>query len=157
MRVETLLSPGLLSNGLRIRTEIAKAISAAEIISGRTPGGKSATAKTLQAFLTDAASKLSTLVDSTAPTVVTRAATSATVITVTFTEALDSTVVPPKSSVAVTGKTVTSIAVTGSTLVITCSGGGLAAGNTVTYTQPAVSFLRDKAGNGVATFTGVTA
>lgn len=155
MRVETLLSPGLLSNGLRIRTEIAKAISAAEIISGRTPGGKSGTAATLQAFLTDAASKLSALVDTAAPTITTRAATSATVITVTFTEALDSTVVPPKSSVVVTGKTVSSIAVTGSTLVIT--GTGFATGDTVTYTKPAVSFLRDKAGNGVATFTGITA
>ena len=38
MRVETLPSPGLLSNGIRIRIEAAKAISSVEINNAKIPG-----------------------------------------------------------------------------------------------------------------------
>lgn len=51
MRVETLPSPGLLSNGIRIRIEAAKAISAVEINAGiPANGGKSSSARPLRDF-----------------------------------------------------------------------------------------------------------
>jgi hypothetical protein len=159
MRVETLLSPGLLANGIHLRREAAKAISSAEIISGRTPGGKAPSAAVLQAFFTDCASKLSTLVDTAVPTVTVRAATSATQITITLSEAMDISVLPSKTTFAVTGAgtpAVTSIAYVDATH-LRVTGTGFAAGNTVAYTAPATNFLRDKAQNKLASFSGVTA
>lgn len=163
MRVETLLSPGLLSMGLRLRTEAAKAISAAEIQSAHTPGGKSSTAATLSAFFTDCASKLSTLVDTTAPTVTGRAATSATQITIAFSESMDQTVLPAKSAFAVAQGSaggapgaITSVAWVDATH-LKLVGTAFAAGNTVTYTKPASNTVRDLAGNDAASFTGATA
>lgn len=51
MRVETLPSPGLLSNGIRIRIEAAKAISSVEISAGiPANAGKTSTATELKAF-----------------------------------------------------------------------------------------------------------
>jgi hypothetical protein len=101
MRLETLLSPGLLSNGVHLRREACKAISCVEIVCGRTPGGKTTSAKALYDFFNDCASKLSSLYDVTAPTVSTRTATSATVLTLVFSEAMDQTVIPPMSAFAI--------------------------------------------------------
>lgn len=156
MRIETLLSPGAISQGLQLRTVAAKAISSIEIVAGRTPGGKTSSAAQLAAFFTDCASKVSPLGDATAPTVTTRVRTAANTATVTFNETLDTTVVPPTSAFVFTpARTVTNVAVVGSTVVVTAT--GTIVGDTIAYTKPATNGLRDRAGNQVANFSGVLA
>lgn len=150
MRVDTLLSPGQLSNGFLVRREVAKAISAIEMVARRTAGGKTQSAAKLQAFLTDAASKLTAMVDAVVPTVSTRVATSATTVTITFSEAMDQTVVPALSAFASAGNTITAAAWSSATVLI-ITGTGFASGEAFGYTKPAVSYLRDLAGNAVAT------
>lgn len=150
MRETTLLSPGLLSNGFLVRREVAKAISAIEIAARRTPGGKTQAAAKLSAFLTDAASKLTAMIDAVVPTVSSRVATSATVVTLTFSEAMDQTVVPALTAFASAGNTITAAAWTSST-TLQVTGTGFASGEAFGYTKPAVSYLRDLAGNAVAT------
>lgn len=152
MRVETLLSPGLLSNGFLLRREAAKAISSAEITARATNGGKYPGAKQLSDFFTDCASKLSTLFETVAPTASSNVATNATTLTITFSEAMDQTVIPAMTAFAITGDTFTSAVWTSAT-VLTITGTGFAAGESLTYTKPAVSYLRDLAGNAVATYT----
>jgi hypothetical protein len=156
MRLETLPAPGLLSNGIRLRIEAAKAISTVEVVAGRTPGGKVSSAGTLRTFFTACASALDSLVDATAPTVSSRVRNSATQATITFSEPLSPSVVPAPAAFTIGGgATVTAVAVSGSTVVLT--GTGINAGATVTYTRPATNFLRDLVGNPVATFSGVLA
>ena len=58
MRVANLPSPGQLSNGIRIRTEAAKAISSVEVTASRTPGGAIDTADNLHAFFIACAAAL---------------------------------------------------------------------------------------------------
>lgn len=159
MRVETLLSPGLLSNGYVLRREAAKAISAVEIVAGRTPGGKTKTAASLGAFFTDCASKVASLADVTAPTVVSAVVSGdpgEEVVTITFSEALDTTVVPAKTDFVFTpARVVSSVTVSGLTVVVAAE--DAVATDSLTYTKPAVNALRDRAGNQVATFTEVVA
>lgn len=155
MRQETLPSPGLLSNGIKLRVEAAKAISAVEIAAGRAAGGKTSTAATLSTFFTACASALSSISDATAPTVSSRVRNSATQITITFSEALDTSVVPAVGAFAVTAGTLSSVAVSGSTIVLT--GASLTVGSTVTYTAPDTNWARDLAGNAIASFSGVLA
>lgn len=150
MRLETLLSPGNLSQGVRLRSEACNAISSVEVTAGRTPGGKIPAAKTLADFFTDCASKLSALHEEVVPTIASRVAASATTVNITFSEAMDQTVIPPLSSFASAGNTITAAAwVSGTVLRIT--GTGFAATEAFGYTAPAVSYLRDLAGNKVAT------
>lgn len=154
MRIETLLSPGLLSNGWRLRTEACKAISSVEITAGRTPGGKTRSAKDLYDFFTDCASALSALYDVTVPTWAgaTATATSATQINIVFAEAMDQTVTPDASAFAITGDTITAVAWTSSTN-LRLTGTGFAAAESLAYTKPATSYVRDLAGNALATGT----
>ena len=58
MRTEDLKTPGVLTNGMEVRAQVARAISQIQITAARTPGGKVQSANTLEAFLLDAASKL---------------------------------------------------------------------------------------------------
>lgn len=162
MRIETLLSPGLLSMGIRLRVEASKAISAIEITAGRTPGGKTQAAATLAAFFTDCASKLSGLIDAVLPTVALRVASSATQITIAFSEAMDTSVIPALSTFVLATGTGTGTPLKSSLAWVDPThlkivGTVFSAGNTVTYTAPAVSFLRDRAGNKLASFSGATA
>lgn len=155
MRVETLLNPGLLSNGVRVRTEAAKAISSVEITAGRTPGGKTRTAGTLAAFFTDCASKLSALIDITVAAfsgVTSATATAATTIKVVFPETMDETVTPAAAAFAISGDTVTSVAwgTAGDLHKLILTGTGFAAAESLAYTKPATNFLRDRAGNAMA-------
>lgn len=150
MRETSLLSPGLLSNGFLVRREVAKAISAIEIAARRTPGGKTQAAAKLQAFLDDASDKLDDLVDAVVPTISSRVATSATVATITFSEAMDQTVIPALSAFTSAGNTITDAEWTSATVLV-LTGTGFAAAENLTYTKPAVSYLRDLAGNAVAT------
>lgn len=156
MRHTTLPSPGVITMGHDLRMEAARAISQVEIVAKRTAGGKTRAAATLATFFTACASALSALSDLTLPTVSTRVRTAVNTLTVTFSEALDTTVVPGIASFVFTpARTVTAVAVVGSTVVVTAT--GVIATDSVTYTKPATNMLRDKAGNQVATFTGVIA
>jgi len=157
MRIETLLSPGLLTNGIRLRTEAAKAISSVEIVAGRSGGGKTQAAGTLAAFFTDCASVLSALVDQTVPTWAGAVATaaSATQINIVFAEAMDQTVTPSETAFAISGDTITAAAWTSSTN-LRLTGTGFAAAETLSYTKPVSNYVRDLAGNALATGTKVT-
>lgn len=155
MRTETLLSPGALPNGYELRSKAAQSISSCEIVARKTPGGKTKQASQLAAFFTDCASKLSSIVDATAPTVSTRVRTNSTTATITFSEPLDTSVVPALGTVTIGARVLSAVTVVGSTLVIT--GVAITAGDVVTYTAPATNYLRDRAGNKVATFTGALA
>lgn len=155
MRIETLLSPGVLANGFKLRQEAAKAISAVELAAGRTPGGKTTTAASLNAFFVDCASKVSGLADATAPTVVS-SVEAGDVVTITFSEVLDAGVVPALSAFAFTpARTVTAVEVVGDTVLVTAT--GAIPTDTIAYVQPAVNALRDRAGNLVASFSGAVA
>lgn len=161
MRVETLPSPGILSSALRLRIEAAKAISAVEIVAGRTPGGKTKAAYNLSAFFTACADALSALVDGTAPTMAgtTITSTAATTNKIAFGETMDQTVTPAAAAFAVDNGGVVSSVAWGSggdagKLILT--GTGFAALDVVTYTQPATNFLRDRAGNAMASGTKAT-
>lgn len=157
MRVDTLPSPGLLSNGIRIRIEAAKAISAAEI-NANLNGGTSSTASVLYDFFTACATALSALRDIVVPTVASRSATDANKsrIVLTFSEGLDPKFVPAPAAFAVTvqAKTVTKVTVDGPFVYLDLNTPLVAGAVSVAYTQPgAGSNLRDDAGNLVASFT----
>jgi hypothetical protein len=164
MRVETLPSPGLLSNGIRIRIEAAKAISAVEINAGiAANGGKSSTAKPLSDFFTACAAALAGFVDATAPTNTARTISPSFTsrLTLAFSEGLDPKFVPAGAAFAVAGqvKTVTKVTVDGPLVHLDVNTPFIIGAVTVAYTQPgATTNLRDLSGNLVAniTATGVT-
>ena len=155
MRTETLLSPGALPNGYELRSKAAQSISSCEIVARKTPGGKTKQAAQLGAFFSDCASKLTAISDVTAPTVSTRVRTNSTTATITFSEPLDTSVVPALGTVTIGARVLSAVAVVGSTLVVT--GVAITAADVVTYTAPSTNYLRDRAGNKVATFTGALA
>lgn len=155
MRIETLLSPGVLSMGYRLRTEAAKAISSVEIFAGRN-GGVSQSATVLHAFFTDCASKIAGLRDTTAPTVSARnQAVGANVVVLTTSEPLDPRILPDLTSfVTAPARTITGVEIVGNKVNVTYSGASLANGNTIAYTQPSgANKLQDPAGNLLASFT----
>jgi hypothetical protein len=154
MKVNDLLSPGLLANGIKLRVEAAKAISHVQIVAGRTLGGKYPGAATLSAFFTDCASQLSALIDAVLPELSTQTATSSVLVTLVFSEDMDQTVTPAVSSMAISGGAeITSMAWASAT-TLELTGTGFAAAQTFDYTAPATSYLRDLAGNAVADITG---
>jgi hypothetical protein len=156
MRHTTLPSPGAFVKGHEIRMQAAQCISQAEIVASRTPGGKTRGAATLKAFFDACSAALTSKSDLVVPTVTTRVRTAVNTLTVTFDDVIDSTVVPPTTAFVFTpARTVTATAVVGSTVVVTAT--GVIATDSVTYTKPASNFIRDRAGNAVATFTGVIA
>jgi hypothetical protein len=159
MRVETLLSPGLIARGLQLRAMAAQAISTVEITAGRTPGGKINTAKTLQAFFSDCASKLSSYVDSVLPTFASAliASGQGTKLAITMSEDMDPTVVPAGSAFTTSpAKTVSAVSVQGKIVTLTVSAAFVPGAVTVAYTQPGTNALRDLSGNLLATFTAQT-
>lgn len=159
MKLTSLISPGLLANAGRLRIEASTALSRAQIISLQSAGGKSKAAKDLQNFFNAMSGLLAPFVESTVPTVVSRVRTSSTVATVTFSEVLAAgdKVVPSASAFALTGgATITSVRISGATVIL--EGTGIAAAQTLTYTQPATGAkLVDLSGNAVATFSGALA
>jgi uncharacterized repeat protein (TIGR02059 family) len=165
MRVETLPSPGLLSNGIRIRIEAAKAISAVEINAGvPANNGRSSAAAPLRDFFQACADALTSLRDVTAPTIQARSATNAnrSLIVLTYNEGLDATHVPPTTAFAVTGqvRTVTEVQIDGPFVFLTLNTPLNTGAVSVAYTQPGTANLRlqDVSGNVTATFaaTAVT-
>jgi hypothetical protein len=153
MRVTTLKSPGIYSNGQKLRHEACRAISMAEISARKTPGGKTQSASRLAAFFTDCASKLADISDAVVPTVVSRVAASDTQVNITFSEAMDQTVVPAAAAFALPAPdTIDTVAWVSST-VLRLTGTGFAAGESLVYTIPAANAIRDLAGNRVASNT----
>lgn len=158
MRVETLPSPGLLSNGIRIRIEAAKAISAVEINAGiPANGGKSSTAKPLSDFFTACVTALSGLLDTTAPTNTARTISPSNPkrLTIAFSEGLDAKFVPAGAAfVTVPARTFTKVTVDGPLVHLDTATPFVAGAVTVAYTQPgATTNLRDLSGNLVANIT----
>jgi hypothetical protein len=154
MRVESLPSPGLLSNGIRLQTEASKAISSIEIFAART-GGTNGSATRLHAFFTACATAIAALRDNTVPTVTARnQTTGANVIRMTTSEPLDPKVIPDLSSmVTAPARTITRISIEGSQLLVEYTGASLANGNTIAYTQPSgANKLQDNGGNLLASF-----
>lgn len=159
MRVETLPSPGLLSNGIRIRIEAAKAISAAEI-NANIPanGGVSSTATVLHTFFTACATAVASLRDLVVPTVAARTAADPlkSRIVLTMSEGLNPKFVPAGSAFAVTvqARTVTKVTIDGPYVYLDLNTPLAAGAVSVAYTQPgSTTNLRDMAGNLVASFT----
>lgn len=163
MRVETLPSPGLLSSGLQLRTQAAKAISSIEILAGMPgSGGKVNTAKQLSDFFTACAAALSTFIDVTAPTVLSRTipsggAASGSWLRIRHSEALDPNYVPAPAAFTIAGvaKTIAAVKIEGADVCLRVTV-PFVAGNapTVAYTQPgAGTNLRDLSGNLLASYT----
>lgn len=150
MRYENLTSPGLLSKAFQLRRDAASAISAAQIAAKFSPSGKTAQAKKLYDFFASCVTAMSGLYDVAVPTISSRVATSSTLVTLTFSETMDQTVTPPASAFTSAGNTIGAIAWTSAT-TMTIAGTGFAAAENFTYTKPATSYLRDAAGNAVAT------
>lgn len=159
MRETTLPGPGVISQGQELRRVAAQAISQIEIVAARTPGGKTRAAATLATFFTACATALDNIKDATAPTMAgisPAVATSATQINLTFAETMDTSVTPAAAAFAVNnGGAVTTVAWVAGVLRLT--GTGFAAADVVTYTKPATNFLRDRAGNAVASGTKTVA
>lgn len=159
MRVETLPSPGLLSNGIRCRIEMAKAISAIEINAGiPANGGKSSTAKPFDDFLVACRTAIASFIETVVPTVVSRAirASFPNQVVITFSEGLDRKFVPAPAAFAITGqvRTISKVEVDGPFVILTVTVPFVAGAVNVAYTQPgATSNLRDESGNLVASFT----
>lgn len=156
MRYTTLPSPGVITRGHELRSQAAQAISQVEIVAKRTTGGKTRAAATLSTFFTACATALNSYTDLTVPTVSTRVRTNATTATITFSEPLDQTVVPALATITIGARVLSGVTVNGSgQLVVT--GTAITAADVITYTKPSTNFLRDRAGNALATFTGALA
>lgn len=155
MKHTSLPTPGTLAMGGQLRIQAANLISRVQIAAR---GNKTKAAKDLQNFFTACAAQLNTMVDSTAPTVVSRVRTSATVVTLTFSEVLAAgpKYTPAASAFTVGGGgVVTGVSVSGS--VVLLSGTGFATGASVAYAVPANNKLHDIQGNAVAAFSGTLA
>lgn len=159
MRVETLPSPGLLSNGIRIRIEAAKAISAAEINAGiPANGGKSSTASQLKKFFDACSAAVAGLVDNVVPTVVSRVITPANTkrLVITHSDGMDPAFTPAPAAFAITGqvRTIEKVTVDGPFVYLDVTVPFTAGAVSVAYTQPgAASNLRDVGGNLLASYT----
>jgi hypothetical protein len=149
----------MLSNGIRIRIEAAKAISAVEINAGiSVNGGKSKNAKPLSDFFTACAAALSTFLDAVVPTVSSRsiAPSAPKRITLAFSEGIDPKFVPAAGAFAITGqtRTIDKVTVDGPFVHIDVTAAFVAGAVSIAYTQPgSTTNLRDLSGNLVATFT----
>lgn len=161
MRVETLPSPGMLSNGIRIRIEAAKAISAVEINAGiPSNAGKSSTADPLFDFFTECAAAVSSFRDTTVPTIVARSIRPSNpgVVVLTASEGLDAGHVPANGSfvvlVATVARAVTGVVVDGPFVFLTLATPVLAAqAVTVAYTKPTIATsLQDESDNELVSF-----
>lgn len=155
MRESQLPSPGLMSvYGPRIRRDVANAISALQIIAGKS-GGTTRQANQLYAFFTAAQAAVASLRDLVVPTVTTRVRTATNTVVLTFSEDMDQKISTPTSAFVFTpARTVTAVTWTGARqLTITAT--GALAGDTLAYTQPgAATNVRDLAQNLLVNFSG---
>ena len=158
MRIETLPSPGLLSNSIDLRSAAARAISKIEVTASRSAGGVTSGANALHVFFTACATAVAALRDLVVPTIASRTApaTGATEVTLTYSEGLDPNFIPPTSAFVFSPvKTVSAVRVEGTKVILSLTT-AVANGNTVAYTQPVAAGtlkLRDPAGNEPVSFT----
>jgi ABC-type enterochelin transport system permease subunit len=162
MRTSTLPSPGNLANGLKLRTESAKAISFCEVVGGKSVNGHTDAAGRLAAYFTACAATLTGLYETVVPTVSSRiiANTEPSVIRLTFSEHMDRTVAPALAAFTLAGaglggRTITSIAwISPTVLGVTLSAPATAGIElTIAYLMPSINALRDLSANRVVTFT----
>lgn len=160
MRIETLPSPGLLSNGIRIRIEAAKAISAIEINAGLSVnGGKARSAFQLKAFFDACSAAIAGFVDVVLPVIASRviAASNAKRITLVYGEGLDPAHVPDLTDFVITGqvKTVSKVIIDGPFVHLDFTTAFIAGAVNVAYTQSATvtKRLQDTSNNQAASFT----
>ena len=157
MRVETLPSPGLLSNGIRVRIEAAKAISAVEITAGLS-GGKTSTANALKGFFDACSTAVAGFVDTVVPTLVSAyiGLSNPKRIVLTFSEGLDEFSVPVTTAFA-TGtqvKTISKITIEENRVYVDVTAAFVAGAVTIAYTKPGSgAVVQDDAGNDLASFT----
>lgn len=161
MRVDTLPSPGMLSNGIRIRIEAAKAISAVEINAGvPANAGKATAAKPLADFFTACAASLSTFLDVTEPTIVARtiAPSKPKRITLTMSEGMDQKNIPALTSFVTTTqvRVVESITIDGPFIHVDFTLPFVAGAVGIAYTQPGTLNLRDISQNLLANSIATT-
>ena len=165
MRVETLPSPGLLSNGIRIRIEAAKAISAVEINAGiPANNGFSSTADPLHDFFTACAAAVNSFRDVTVPAIASLSvsASAPSTIVLAYSEGLNPANVPLVTDFAVTvqARTVTKVTIDGPFVFLSLNAPLVAGAVSVAYTQNAAAALRlqDYSDNEAASFaaTAVT-
>lgn len=162
MRASDLTSPGVLSMGQQLRQVAAQAISQAQITANKTPGGKTRMAGQLQAFFEDCSDSLDAIVDVTAPTYSSSQVANATPtkVRITFSENMDQSVVPALAALTLggTAKTKSSVQWESATVLSITVTVAYANGNSITvaYTKPDTNYLRDLAGNAVASFTAQT-
>jgi exosome complex RNA-binding protein Rrp42 (RNase PH superfamily) len=144
----------MLSMGIKLQTEAAKAISSVEIFAARN-GGFSGSATKLHAFFTACAAAVASLRDTAVPTVSARnQTTGANVVRLTTSEPLDPKVIPPLTSfVTAPARTITDIHIEGNVVYVEYTGASLVNANTIAYTQPGgANKLMDNGGNLLATF-----
>lgn len=160
MRTDKLPSPGKLANGIRIRIEAAKAVSAVEINAGiPANGGKSSAAKPLADFFTACIAAISGFYDVTLPTIAARSVTPAApdCIVLTYSEGLSKANVPDVTDFAVTvqARTVTKVTIDGPFVYLKLSAPLVTGSVSVAYTQngTAAKRLQDASGNQAASFT----
>ena len=160
MRVETLPSPGFLSNGIRIRIEAAKAISSVEINAGiPANGGKASGAKPLSDFFTACVASLSTFLDVTVPAIVARSVTGSFPkrIVLSYGEGLSAKNVPDLTDFVVTGqvRTVEKVTIDGPFVYVDVTVALAAGAVSIAYTQSATASkrLQDESGNQAASYT----
>lgn len=155
MRLETLPSPGMLSMGIRLQTEAAKAISSVEIFASRN-GGTSGSATQLHTFFTACATAIAALRDLAVPTVTARNQTTGVqLVRLTTSEPLDPRIIPPLTSfVTAPARTITGIEIVGNQVRVSYTGTALLNSETIAYTQPGgLNKLQDAGGNLLASFT----
>jgi hypothetical protein len=157
MRVETLPSPGLLSNGIRVRIEAAKAISAVEITAGLS-GGKTSTANALKGFFDACSTAVAGFVDVVVPTLVSAVINAANPkrIVLTFTEGLDDFSIPATTAfvTATQVKAVSKVTIEENRVYVDVTAAFVAGAVTIAYTKPGSgAVVQDDAGNDLASFT----
>lgn len=156
MRVASLPSPGLLSNGIRTRIELAKAISAVEIQAGYN-SGKASAAASLDAFLVACRTAIASFIETVVPTLASAAIglSNTKRIVLTFSEGIDKRYVPAVTDFAIAGqvKAVTKVTIDGPFVYLDVATAFVAGAVTVAYTKPGTNQLRDLSGNEVASIT----
>lgn len=162
MQITDVPYPGLLPNGLALRREVTKALSAAQVVSMNTPGGRSALAGTLRQFFLDAGALLDDLADGVTPEldialIGTEGAHS---LELRFSEAMDAGI-PPMSAFVIGGTSNTPVSAAwadSETLVLTMQNAYTSASTAiVNYVPPAEGALKDVSGNLLLAFGGVSA
>jgi len=160
MRVDSLPSPGLLSNGIRLRIEASRAISAVEINAGiPVNAGKSSSAKILDDFLVACRTAIATFIDTVAPTVTSRVIrnSEADQIYIAHSEGISPAFLPQPSAFVISGqtRTISKVEVDGPFVILTVTVPFVPGAVNVAYTQPgtAAERLRDLSGNLLASYT----